>query len=93
MNVVDLRTGLDQDLTLSVPFEGELPIPETGVSSFNRGTSSEQLYAPARHAIWINSLQVKGERLTVVVGHGSDLTAVTFDLSAMLAKTVRASQP
>jgi hypothetical protein len=85
INVVDLRTGLDRDLTLSVPFEGELAIPETGLSSFNQGTSSEHLCAQGPQAIWINSLSVDGDRLTVVVAHGSDFAALTFDVSAILA--------
>ena len=85
INVVDLRTGLDRDLTLSVPFEGELPIPETGLSSFNRGQSSERLQASGPHAVWIDSISVNDGRLTIAVAHGSDCTALTFDLSAMLA--------
>lgn len=84
INVVDLRTGLDRDLTLSIPFEGELPLPETGLSSFNWGTSSEHLYAHGPHAVWIDRLSVDGDRLAVVVAHGSERTELTFDLSAML---------
>jgi hypothetical protein len=84
INVVDLRTGLDHDLTLSVPFAGELPIPETGLSSFNRGHSSERLTSHRPHAVWINHLCVNDGCLTAAVVHGSQCTALTFDLLAML---------
>jgi hypothetical protein len=82
INVVDLRSGLDRDLTLSVPFEGDLPVPETGLGSFNRGMPSERLHSNDPHAVWINCLSVDGDRLTVVVAHGPDFTALTFDLTS-----------
>jgi hypothetical protein len=85
INAVDLRTGLDRDLTLCVPFEGDLSSPETGLSSFNRGAPTEHLYAHGPHAVWIDRLCVNGDRLTVVVAYGSECTALTFDISAMLA--------
>ena len=85
INVVDLRTGLDRDLTLSVPFEGSLPIPETGLSSTNQGTPSEQFDAHDPHVVWIHRLSVNSDRLKVVVAHNSAYTELTFDLAAMLA--------
>jgi hypothetical protein len=86
INAVDLRSGLDRDLTLSVPFDGDMPVPETGLSSFNRGGPTERLYAHGPHAVWIEDLCVDDDRLTTVVAHGSQSTALTFDLSAMLAE-------
>jgi hypothetical protein len=85
INVVDLRTGLDRDMTLSVPFKGSLPFPETGISSFNQGTLTEHFYAHGPHVVWIDRLTVDGDRLKVVVTHGSAPTELTFDVSAMLA--------
>jgi hypothetical protein len=85
INVVDLRTGLDRDMTLSVPFKGSLPFPETGISSFNQGTLTEHFYAHGPHVVGIDRLTVDGDRLKVVVTHGSAPTELTFDVSAMLA--------
>lgn len=85
INVADLRTGLDHDMTLSVPYDGELPIPETGLASLNRGTSTERLQATGPHAVWINSISVNDDQLIIAVAHGSERTALTFDLSEMLA--------
>jgi len=93
INVVDLRTGLDRNLTLSVPFQGELPIPETGLSSFNPGTAAEQLYAHGPYLVWIDRLSVDGDRLAIVVAHGEERTELTFDLSAMLGRERRAEFP
>jgi len=85
VNVVDLRSGSDQDLTLSVPFAGELPVPESGISSYGRGTPAERVYAHGPNAVRIDRIDVDGDQLTFVIAHDSDFTALTFDLSAMLA--------
>jgi hypothetical protein len=94
INIVDLRTGLDRDMTLSIPFEGSLPIPETGLSSFNPGDPTERLHALGPNGIYIDHLHVNGNRLTVAVAHGSQRTALMFDLSGMLAdERASRSQP
>jgi hypothetical protein len=85
INVVDLRIGLDHDLALSVPFEGNLPMPDRELGSVNAGHASERLSTSGPHAVWIDRLIINNDRLTTVVAHGSERTAVTFDLSAMLA--------
>ena len=85
IQVVDLRTGSDRHLTLSVPFDGDLPIPETRISSFNRGMASEQFTTDSSHPIQANELHMDGNRLTIVTGQEPDRVGVTFDLSALLA--------
>lgn len=65
INVVDLTTGLNRDLTLQLPFEGSLAKDEL---------------------ITIDHLALDGNQLTVVFELPGKRSAVTFDLSKLLAK-------
>lgn len=62
INVVDLQSGIDHDLTLTIPYRGDFPMPENGYADFGSHTRATQ-----PHLISIDSISVDGNSLRVVM--------------------------
>jgi hypothetical protein len=78
INVVDLETGIDHDLTLSIPYRGDFPMPENGYAAFGSHTHATQ-----PHLLSIGGLSVDGNPLRVVMqrpGRNADEAALRFAL-------------
>src|SRR5579863_4068104 len=75
INAVDLETGLDHDLTLSVPYRGDFPMPKVGYAAM-----PEWMHAEQPHLLSIRRLSVDGDMLTIVMGHpGKDADDVSLE--------------
>jgi len=83
IRVVDLETGLDDVLTLEVPFTGSFTMPETGTSS---GPEWTHAYAP--HLLRIAELQIENGLLRIILeqSNSKETTAVEFDVSTLDGK-------
>jgi hypothetical protein len=78
INVVDLNSGQDQNLTLSLPFEGEFPKPESSSSS------PGFLHIAWPYPIHISNLEIKGSVLRVVIADERTASSLEFDVKTLL---------
>ncbi|MEO1615823.1 MAG: hypothetical protein AAFV88_08250 [Planctomycetota bacterium] len=88
IDVVDLPTGLNRNLTLELPFKGAFPIPKEGLSSVTynaAGTVTETLSVNQPHVAWLHRFRIDDEQLEIVVAHDSTFTELSFDVSGLLA--------
>lgn len=67
INRVDLETGLDHDLTLSIPYSGEFPMPKT-----NYAASPDSMRSEQPHLLWIGALSVEDNVLHVTMQRPGD---------------------
>lgn len=67
INRVDLETGLDRDLTLSIPYMGDFPMPKTGYAA-----SPGSMHSTHPHLLWIGGLSVEDNVLRVVMKRPGD---------------------
>lgn len=85
LNVIDGKSGLNQTLTLTLPIDGRRPTPE----ELEAKRKTEKLFGifggPVARYVWLKHLQVNQNQLTAVIAHGKEQTAVTFDISKLLA--------
>ena len=79
ISVVDLSTGLDHDLTLSIPYDGHLPKPKYG--SF----TPSSMHTNEPYLLWVSDLRIDGRTLRIVMSTDKDKTALDFDLASLLA--------
>jgi hypothetical protein len=77
--VVDLQTGQESSLLLTVPFEGDLPEPVTNVSRHTRedGTNTFATFGP--YHLGITSLSARPGQLDVTLGMENWHRTLTFD--------------
>jgi hypothetical protein len=77
---VDLRTGRESSLLLSVPFEGEVPEPTTNVSSHTLpdGTKTFATFGP--YHLGVTALSARAGQLDVTLGMENWHRTLTFDL-------------
>lgn len=78
INVVNLETGIDRDLTLAVPYHGEFPMPEHGYFA-----SPGYTHAHQPHLLGISELAVEDGTLRIVMqrpGKNTDDAALRFKL-------------
>jgi len=68
INRVNLETGNDQDLTLSVPFIGDFSLPITNYSVVN-----DTMHSTEPHLLWIRGMSIEDAVLRILVKRpGSD---------------------
>ncbi len=80
INVVDLETGMDHDLTLAIPFRGGFPMPEHGYAK-----EPGRTHATQPHLLGIADLSVQGNVLRVIINRcvkDGEQAALEFDLAA-----------
>jgi hypothetical protein len=79
---VDLRTGQESTLLLSVPFEGDLPVPATNVSrqTLPDGTTTFATLGP--YHLGVTYLSSRPGQLDVTLGMENWHRTLTFDLPA-----------
>jgi len=81
INVIDIETGLDSDLTLAIPFDGDFTMPETGKTSAPGWTHAHQ-----PHLLRISGLQLEGDLLQVSMKQdGTESVCIEFHIQALLA--------
>lgn len=84
ISVIDLQTGIDRTITLRVPFEGELPIPDTNFRTIRLADGGAGIGTWGPHILALSGLQVEGTNLEVALGMEAGWTgSIRFDLSAL----------
>jgi len=67
INRVNLETGLDHDLTLSIPYTGDFPMPKTGYAA-----SNDTMHSTQPHLLWIGGLSVENNVLRITMKRPND---------------------
>lgn len=67
INRVDLQTGLDHDLTLSVPYTGDFPMPKT-----NYAASPDSMHSHQPHLLWVGGMSVEDNVLHITMMRPGD---------------------
>jgi len=79
ITVVDLQSGVDRDISLDVPFDGDFILPESGKATFP-GTT----HALEPHLLRIVNLEAEGDVLHVTMDEvGKRGVCLSFDLSVV----------
>jgi len=86
LSMVDLKTGADRAMLLSVPFKGKLPEPKINYSSTSTPQGKPRLQTMGPHVLAITWLQVEESRLQVTLGMEKWSRSVEFDLSQLHRK-------
>lgn len=70
LGIIDLKTGLERDLTLEVPFRGEVPDPETNFCSEvqQNGETSWSTLGP--YLLTVSEIWLEGDRLRIGLESG-----------------------
>lgn len=76
LTAIDPGTGLDETLTLKVPFDGSVPPPETNYSSYGAPGDSERTYS-------LRGLQVIGSTLRIWMENQGTDAGLEYDLSRL----------
>jgi hypothetical protein len=74
--MIDLKSTQSQTLTLSVPFDGEVPKPESNYSE-----SDGQIRTFGPYLLGVTWLEVRGGILQIVLGTESGAAAVDFEIT------------
>lgn len=83
ISAVDLKTGLDRMLTLTVPFEGSVPIPKRSYRPTTRSGGARGLHTFEPYLLALTHMRVVGAHLEVTLGMEKWSATVTFDLSKL----------
>jgi len=82
--LIDLRTGLDRPMVLHVPFEGNLPKPESNYSGFDRPGGKSGIHTMGPYVLAITQLRVEGKSLRITLGMEKWSAAVDFEVEECL---------
>ncbi|HEY2838196.1 MAG TPA: hypothetical protein VGJ26_03560 [Pirellulales bacterium] len=81
INAVRLADGSRQDFLLTVPFEGNVPWPQHGVSAF----LDVSAHAHGPYFLYVNDFEIDGNRLRVMMKRDEgEAAALDFELSEVL---------
>ncbi|MEW4455798.1 hypothetical protein AB1L30_24230 [Bremerella sp. JC817] len=83
INIVDLQSGLDQNLTLDLPLTSPLPEPTVGIKYTSPDGSASYVRTSQPFGFWIDQLEVTDNTLTVVLGSDRERNSVSFDISSL----------
>jgi hypothetical protein len=97
--IMDLKTGLERDLTLAVPFRGEVPDPETNFCSEVQRNGETRWSTLGPYVLAISEMSLEGDRLRIGLESGDwsmdhtrveDWTAVlTFEVGEFMKTSNR----
>jgi hypothetical protein len=78
INAVDLESGLDRDLILSLPYDGKLPAP----MSYKKEPGQVRVLSMA-YAVAVQWLEIDGDILRVVVSADESMAELEFDVRSL----------
>lgn len=81
LSAVNLETGLDRPLLLSVPFEGSIELPQTNLSRTHGPDGCVMVHVVGPYLLAVTQLRIEGTRLLVTLGMEGTSSIVEFDLS------------
>jgi hypothetical protein len=84
ISIIDLKTGVDQSVTLDVPFKGELPKPGSNCRIFYGSDGKEKYETHGPYVLAITSLRVENQRLQVTLGMEKWARTLNFDLESVI---------
>jgi hypothetical protein len=83
LSMVDLETGMDRTMALSVPFKGNLPEPKSNYSQSSTPHGEARWQTTGPYVLAITWLQVVDNRLRVTLGMENWARSVEFNLDAL----------
>jgi hypothetical protein len=83
ISMVDLKTGGDRSMMLSVPFNGALPEPKTNYSRSSTPQGETRWQTSGPYVLAITWLQIVDNRLRVTLGMEKWARSVEFDLDEL----------
>jgi uncharacterized protein len=84
---VDLSTGTDFLLILSVPFNGEFPIPDQNISRESLGAGIERNSTRSPHLLAITQIQARESDIELTLGMEEGVKVLRFSMTSDVGKT------